>query len=179
MFIYPATRAPTNALPISHIEAFARYATYLSTSRSDSSSPPVLALSSIGQHNGRNPHLFIPSTSPLCPPSLQQTAISLACLGLLSSLLPPQIQSKPARLRRSPAKVRPRLRTKIRDGEAESTRLAKGPMKQGCCVGELALAGPRGGKVGREAIRTFVKDTFVREKERGKRLERCLCNARL
>jgi small subunit ribosomal protein S11 len=41
-------------------------------------------------------------------------------------------------------------------------------------VGELAGWTSWRERVGRDAIRTFVKTTLVREKEKGKRLERCL-----
>jgi small subunit ribosomal protein S11 len=71
------------------------------------------------------------------------------------------------------------LEKKIQDGESEATRLAKEvSWNKDVVVSELAGWTSWREKVGRDAIRAFVKDTLVREKERGKRLERCLRSVR-
>ena len=71
------------------------------------------------------------------------------------------------------------LEQKIRDGETASARLAKEvSWNEDVVVSELAGWTTWRERVGREAIRAFVKDTLVREKERGKRMERCLHSVR-
>lgn len=67
------------------------------------------------------------------------------------------------------------LEQKIKDGEAEVARLAREiSWNKDVVVGELAGWTSWREKVGRDAIRSFVRSTLVRERERGRRLERCL-----
>ncbi|KAJ5926470.1 hypothetical protein N7516_008243 [Penicillium verrucosum] len=174
-------RAPTNALPVSHIEAFARYAAYLSTSRSDSSAllQYLAALSSVDNTTAA---ILISLSRPLAlMSSLSSTNrhISRSRSSLLSSSLPRKFNINLPGFEESRQKSVRDLEQKIHDGESESTRLAKEvSWNKDVVVGELAGWTSWRERVGRDAIRAFVKDTLVREKERGKRLERCLRSVR-
>ncbi|QQK46617.1 Phox-like [Penicillium digitatum] len=174
-------RAPTNALPISHIEAFSRYATYLSTSRSDSS-PLLQYLAALSSIDNTTAAILISLSRPLAlMSSLSSTNrhISRSRSSLLSSSLPRKFNINLPGFEESRQKSVRDLEQKIRDGESESTRLAKEvSWNKDVVVGELAGWTSWRERVGRDAIRAFVKDTLVREKERGKRLERCLRSVR-
>ncbi|KAJ5827449.1 hypothetical protein N7447_004212 [Penicillium robsamsonii] len=174
-------RAPTNVLPVSHIEAFARYASYLSTSRSDSS-PLLQYLAALSSVDNTTAAILISLSRPLTlMSSLSSTNrhISRSRSSLLSSSLPRKFNINLPGFEESRQKSVRDLEQKIRDGESESTRLAKEiSWNKDVVVGELAGWTSWREKVGREAIRAFVKDTLVREKERGKRLERCLRSVR-
>jgi small subunit ribosomal protein S11 len=99
--------------------------------------------------------------------------------SLLSSSLPRKFNLNLPGFEESRQKSVRDLEKKIRDGEAESSRLAKEiSWNKDVVVGELAGWTTWREKVGRDAIRAFVKDTLVREKERGKRMERCLRSVR-
>ncbi|KAJ5794265.1 hypothetical protein N7457_000864 [Penicillium paradoxum] len=174
-------RAPTNALPISHIEAFARYATYLSTSRSDSS-PLLQYLAALSSIDNTTSAILISLSRPLAlMSSLSSTNrhIARSRSSLLSSSLPRKFNINLPGFEESRQKSVRDLEQKVRDGESESTRIAKEiSWNKDVVVGELAGWTSWREKVGRDAIRAFVKDTLVREKERGKRLERCLRSVR-
>jgi small subunit ribosomal protein S11 len=172
-------REPTNALPISHIEAFARYATYLSTSRSDSS-PLLQYLSALTSIDNTTAAILNSLSRPLSIMSTLSSTnrqIARSRSSLLSSSLPRKF-TLPG-FEESRQKSARDLEQKIRDGESESNSLAKEvSWNKDVVVGELAGWTSWREKVGRDAIRAFVKDTLVREKERGKRLERCLRSVR-
>ncbi|CAG8237252.1 unnamed protein product [Penicillium salamii] len=174
-------RKPTNALPTSHIEAFARYATYLSTSRSDSS--PLLqylaALSSIDSTTSAVLEALSRPLSIMSSLSSTNRHISRSRSALLSASLPRKFNINLPGFEESRQRSVRDLEQKIRDGEAESARLAKEvTWNKDVVVSDLAGWTSWREKVGRDAIRAFVKDTLVREKERGKRLERCLRSVR-
>jgi small subunit ribosomal protein S11 len=174
-------REPTNALPVSHIEAFARYATYLSTSRSDSS-PLLQYIAALSSVDNTTAAILESLSRPLSlMSSLSSTTrnISRARSSLLSSSLPRKFNLNLPGFEESRQKSVRDLEKKIRDGESEATRLAKEvSWNKDVVVSELAGWTSWREKVGRDAIRAFVKDTLVREKERGKRLERCLRSVR-
>jgi small subunit ribosomal protein S11 len=174
-------REPTNALPISHIEAFSRYASYLSTSRSDSS--PLLqylaALSSIDNTTAAILNSLSRPLSIMSSLSSTNRQVARSRSSLLSSSLPRKFNLNLPGFEESRQKSARDLEQKIRDGESESNSLAKElSWNKDVVVGELAGWTSWREKVGRDAIRAFVKDTLVREKERGKRLERCLRSVR-
>lgn len=174
-------RKPTNALPVSHIEAFARYATYLSTSRSDSS--PLLqymaALSSIDSTSAAILESLSRPLSIMSALSSTNRHVARSRSSLLSSSLPRKFNLNLPGFEESRQRSIRDLEQKIQDGESESTRLAKEvSWNKDVVVGDLAGWTSWREKVGRDAIRAFVKDTLVREKERGKRLERCLRSLR-
>jgi hypothetical protein len=67
------------------------------------------------------------------------------------------------------------LEQKIQEAEAHIGRLSREiSWNKDVVVGELAGWTSWREKVGRDAIRAFVRSTLVRERERGKRLERGL-----
>ncbi|KAJ5562100.1 hypothetical protein N7535_003442 [Penicillium sp. DV-2018c] len=174
-------RVPTDALPISHVEAFARYATYLSTSRSDSS-PLLQYLAALSSIDNTTSAILASLSRPLSlMSSLSSTnrQVARSRSSLLSSSLPRKFNLNLPGFEESRQKSVRDLEQKIRDGESESARLAKEiSWNKDVVVGELAGWTSWREKVGRDAIRAFVKDTLVREKERGKRLERCLRSVR-
>ncbi|KAJ5762077.1 uncharacterized protein N7511_005459 [Penicillium nucicola] len=174
-------REPTNALPVSHIEAFARYATYLSTSRSDSS-PLLQYIAALSSVDNTTAAILESLSRPLSlMSSLSSTTrnISRSRSSLLSSSLPRKFNLNLPGFEESRQKSVRDLEKKIQDAESEATRLAKEvSWNKDVVVSELAGWTSWREKVGRDAIRAFVKDTLVREKERGKRLERCLRSVR-
>lgn len=172
---------PTNALPLSHIDAFTRYGAYLSTSRSDSS-PLLQYLSALTAIDNTTEAVLISLSRPLSIMSdLTSTnrAISRSRSSLISSSLPRKFNINLPGFEESRQKSVRDLEQKIRDGETASARLAKEvSWNKDVVVSELAGWTTWRERVGREAIRAFVKDTLVREKERGKRMERCLHSVR-
>lgn len=174
-------REPTNALPTSHITAFARYGSCLSTSSTDSS--PLLqyiaALTSIDNTTAAILKSLSRPLSIMSNLTSTNRTIARSRSSLLSSSLPRKFNLNLPGFEESRQKSVRDLEKKIRDGEAESSRLAKEiSWNKDVVVGELAGWTTWREKVGRDAIRAFVKDTLVREKERGKRMERCLRSVR-
>lgn len=172
---------PANTLPSSHVEAFTRYGNYLSTSISDSS-PLLQYLSALTSIDNTTAAILTSLSRPLSLMSnLTSTnrSISRSRSSLLSASLPRKFNINLPGFEESRQKSVRDLENKIRDGEIQSNRLAKEvSWNKDVVVGELAGWTTWREKVGRDAIRAFVKDTLVREKERGKRLERCLRSVR-
>lgn len=179
--ILSTLQEPTNALPLSHIEAFTRYAACLSTSRSDSS-PLLQYLSALTAVDNTTAAILLSLSRPLSIMSdLTSTnrAISRSRSSLISSSLPRKFNINLPGFEESRQKSVRDLEQKVRDGETASARLAKEvSWNKDVVVSELAGWTTWRERVGREAIRAFVKDTLVREKERGKRMERCLHSVR-
>ncbi|EAW22883.1 putative VPS9 domain protein [Aspergillus fischeri NRRL 181] len=168
---------PTNALPRSHVDAFARYASYLSTSSSDSS--PLLQFLSIFSSIDNTTVAILGSLSrPISLISnLQSTTRNLSRnrTSLISSSLPRKFNINFPGLEESRQKSVRDLEHKIQEAEAHIGRLSREiSWNKDVVVGELAGWTSWREKVGRDAIRAFVRSTLVRERERGKRLERCL-----
>ncbi|KAJ5939528.1 hypothetical protein N7466_002662 [Penicillium verhagenii] len=172
---------PTNALPQSHIDAFTRYGTCLSTSSSDSS-PLLHYLATLTSIDNTTAAILTSLSRPLSLMSdLTSTNRSVARSrsSLISSSLPRKFNINLPGFEESRQKSVRDLEQKIGEGEAESARLAREvSWNKDVVVGELAGWTTWREKVGREAIRAFVKNTLVREKERGKRMERCLRSVR-
>lgn len=172
---------PTNALPKSYIEAFTRYGTCLSTSSSDSS-PLLHYLAALTAIDNTTAAILTSLSRPLSLMSdLTSTnrTIARSRSSLLSSSLPRKFNINLPGFEESRQKSARDLEQKIGDGEVESARLAREvSWNKDVVVGELAGWTTWREKVGREAIRAFVKNTLVREKERGKRMERCLRSVR-
>ncbi|KAH8693242.1 putative VPS9 domain protein [Talaromyces proteolyticus] len=170
-------RAPTNALPTSHIDAFARYAAAVATSTSDSS-PLLQFLTTITS---------IQSTTTAISNALSRPGrlvdilastnrnLSRSRSSLVSSSLPRKFNLNLPVLEESRQKNIRDLEQKISESEAQASRLAREvSWNKDIVVGELAGWTSWREKVGRDAIRAFVKATVVQERERGRRLERCL-----
>jgi small subunit ribosomal protein S11 len=106
-------------------------------------------------------------------------SISRSRSSLISSSLPRKFNINLPGFEESRQKSVRDLEQKIHDGELQSSRLAKEiTWNKDVVIGELAGWTTWREKVGRDAIRAFVKDTLVRERERGKRIERCLRSVR-
>lgn len=174
-------QTPTNALPTSHVEAMNRFATYMSTSSSDSSPLIQFLASVISSHSTTTAIL----TSLARPTNLISTlnsttrSLSRSRSALLSSSLPRKFNLNLPGLEESRQKSVRDLEQKIEDTENQVSRLGKEiAWNKDVVVGELAGWTSWREKVGRDAIKTFVRASLVREKERGKRLERTLRNVR-
>lgn len=175
--IVSTLREPTNALPKSHVEAFSRYASYISTSSSDSS-PLLQYLSALTSIDNTTAAVLDSLSRPLCIMSnLSSTnrTLSRTRSSLVSSSLPRKFNINFPGLEESRQKSARDLEHKIHDLEMQVSRLSREiTWNKDVVVGELAGWTSWREKVGRDAIRSFAKATLVREKERGKRLERCL-----
>ncbi|RAH63951.1 putative VPS9 domain protein [Aspergillus aculeatinus CBS 121060] len=170
-------KEPTQALPQSHVEAFIRYALCLSTSSSDSS--PLLQFVAAFTSIDNNTTAVLASLSrPIGLISNLASAnrnLSRSRSSLLSSSLPRKFNLNFPGLEESRQKSVRELESKIQESEAQVSRLSREiTWNKDVVVGELAGWTSWREKIGRDAIRSFVKATLVREKERGKRLERCL-----
>jgi small subunit ribosomal protein S11 len=174
-------KEPTNALPPTYIDAFTRYGSYLSTSASDSS-PLLQFLAALTSMDNTTAAILTSLSRPLTLMSTLTSTnrgISRSRSSLLSSSLPRKFNINLPGFEESRQKSVRDLEQKIRDGEVQSSRLAKEvTWNKDVVIGELAGWTTWREKVGRDAIRAFVKDTLVREKERGKRIERCLRSVR-
>ncbi|EPS32118.1 hypothetical protein PDE_07077 [Penicillium oxalicum 114-2] len=170
-------KEPTNALPIAHIEAFARYGSYLSTSTSDSS-PLLQFLAALMSMDNTTAAILSSLSRPLTLMSTltaTNRGISRSRSSLLSSSLPRKFNLNLPGFEESRQKSVRDLEQKIREGEFQSSRLAREiTWNKDVVVSELAGWTTWRERVGRDAIRAFVKNTLIREKERGKRIERCL-----
>ncbi|KAJ5893911.1 hypothetical protein N7495_005602 [Penicillium taxi] len=172
---------PTSALPLAHIEAFTRYGTYLSTSSSDSS-PLLQYIAALTSMDNTTAAILTALSRPLSVMSnLTSTNRNIARSrsSLISASLPRKFNINLPGFEESRQKSARELEQKIRDNEAQAVRLAKElSWNKDVVVGELAGWTTWREKVGRDAIRAFVKETLIREKERGKRIERCLLSVR-
>ncbi|XHF97236.1 hypothetical protein AWENTII_000834 [Aspergillus wentii] len=179
--IVSTLKEPTNALPKSHLDAFARYASHISTSSSDSS-PLLQYLAALSSIDNTTAAILGSLSRPI---SLMSTLSSLnrnlsrSRTSLVSSSLPRKFNLNFPGLEESRQKSVRDLEQKVHESETQISHLSREiTWNKDVVVGELAGWTSWREKVGREAIRSFVKTTIVREKERGKRLERCLRGVR-
>ena len=170
-----------NTVPRAHVDALMRYAVSLSTSSSDSS--PLLQY--IGILSSIDSTTTAMLTALARPVSLVSNLVSInrnlmrSRSSLLSSSLPRKFNLSFPGLEESRQKSARDLEHKIQDSEVQSSHLAREiTWNKNVVIGELAGWTSWSEKVGRDAIRAFVKDTLVVERERGKRLERCLRSIR-
>ncbi|KAL3458780.1 hypothetical protein BJX64DRAFT_211366 [Aspergillus heterothallicus] len=172
---------PTNALPRPHIEAFTRYAAALSTSSSDSS-PLIQFLSTLSSIDTTTAAIMASLSRPLSLVSTLNSAtrnLGRSRSQLSSSSLPRKFNLNFPGLEESRARSIRDLTQKIADTESHIGRLSRElSWNKDVVVGELAGWTSWRENVGREAIRVFVRGTLVRERERRKRLERCLWGVR-
>ncbi|OAX85241.1 hypothetical protein ACJ72_00363 [Emergomyces africanus] len=166
---------PSNALPTSHVETFARYAACISTSSVDSS-PLVQFLTALTSSHSTTAAVLNALSRPgklISNLNTEIRGLTRAHSSLASSSLPRKF-TFPG-LEESRQKSMRDLEHKILESTAEAEQLEKEiSWNKDVVVGELAGWTTWREKVGRAAIRAFVKTTLVREKERGKGLERCL-----
>ncbi|KAF5855913.1 hypothetical protein ETB97_008198 [Aspergillus alliaceus] len=174
-------KKPTNALPQTHVDAFHRYATYLSTSSSDSS-PLLQFLSAVTSIDNTTSAILDSLARPINLISTLSSAsrsLSRARSSLASTTLPRKFNLNFPGLEESRQKSARDLETKIQESESQIAHLSREiTWNKDVVVSELAGWTTWREKVGRDAIRAFVKATLVQEKERGKRLERCLRSVR-
>ena len=168
---------PTNTLPRSHLDSFARYAAAVSTSNSDSSALTQY-LTTI---------TAVQSTTAAILESLSRPAKLISALGttnrnisrsrstLISSSLPRKFNINLPGLEESRQKNIRELEHKIRESEAQASRTGREiTWNKDVVVGELAGWTTWREGTGRDAIRSFAKATLIREKERLRKLELCL-----
>ncbi|PKY07495.1 putative VPS9 domain protein [Aspergillus campestris IBT 28561] len=172
---------PTCALPTAHIDAFARYASYLSTSASDSS-PLLQFLGGLSAIDNTTTAILNSLTRPvklISSLAASTRALSRSRSSLISSSLPRKFNINLPGLEESRQKSVRDLENKVQESEAQVAHISREiTWNKDVVVGELAGWTSWREQIGRDALRSFVKDTLVRERERGKRLERCLRSAR-
>ncbi|KAI5303761.1 hypothetical protein KEM56_007218 [Ascosphaera pollenicola] len=170
---------PTNALPSSYIEIFARFASYHASSAIDSS--PLVKFLTVLMSSYRTTSAVLESLSrPVTLISkLNSSTRTLSRLhsSLASSTMPRKF-SFPV-LEESRQKSVRDLEAKVLTLTNEIEQLSKEiSWNKDVIVGELAGWTSWREVVGREALKKYVRASLVREKERGRRLERCLRSLR-
>ncbi|KAJ5098984.1 hypothetical protein N7532_005985 [Penicillium argentinense] len=170
-------QGPSNTLPASHADAFTRYGGCLSTSNTESS--PLLqyiaALTSIDNTTAAILKTLSRPLSLISDLNSLERNIARNHSSLISSSLPRKFNLNLPGFEESRQKTIRDLRSKIKEDQLQCDRLAREiSWNKDVVVGELAGWTTWREKAGRDAIRAFVKETLVREKERGKRIERCL-----
>lgn len=170
-------KAPTNALPVSYIDAFARHAAAMSTS-SSGSSPLLQFLTTIASIQSTTSAVLNALSRPgrlIYTLTSTNRNLSRSRSSLASSSLPRKFNLNLSVLEESRQKNLRELEQKIQDSEAQSSRLSREiSWNKDVVVSELAGWTSWRENVGRDAIRAFVRASVVQEKERGRRLERCL-----
>ncbi|KAL6239772.1 hypothetical protein BDW75DRAFT_197341 [Aspergillus navahoensis] len=178
---FSTLKYPTNALPPSHIDAFTRYASYLSTSTSDSS-PLLQFLSNLSSIDTTTSAILSSLSRPLSLiSSLNSSSRTLTRSrnALASSSLPRKFNLNFPGLEESRLRSLRDLQEKITNSENQIARLSREiTWNKDVVVGELAGWTSWRERIGREAIKDLVRSTLVREKERRRRLERCLRSVR-
>lgn len=168
-------QAPTSGLPQSHIDAFNRFAAcYASTSLD--SSPLTQFLTALSSSQATTAAMLESLARPgtlIARLTAATRSLARAHSTLASSSLPRKF-SFPG-LEESRQRSIREQGSRIVELNAEIDRVGKEiAWNKDVVVGELAGWTDWRGKLGKDAIRDYVKTTLVREKERGKRMERCL-----
>ncbi|KAK2838249.1 hypothetical protein FQN49_006468, partial [Arthroderma sp. PD_2] len=166
---------PANALPPRHVHAFHRFVSSFSLSSTDSS-PLIQFLAALTSSQNTTSAMLSSLSRPnnliLTLNSAQRT-LSRARTAVASSSLPRKFnfsvleESRQRSIREQEGKI------SMLTAEIEEVRKEISWNKD-VVVGELAGWSSWREETGRQAIRNFVKMTLIREKERGKRMERCL-----
>lgn len=170
-------KAPTDALPTSHIDAFSRYAGAIATSSSDSS--PLLqfltTFTSIQSTTAAVLNALSRPTRTIYTLASTKRNLSRTRSALLSSTLPRKFNLNLPGSEESRQKNVRELEKRIKESEAEVASLSREiSWNKDVVVGELAGWTSWRESVGRDAIRSFARATLVQERERGRRLERCV-----
>ncbi|KAE8549587.1 hypothetical protein EYB25_008109 [Talaromyces marneffei] len=172
-------KPPSNAIPVSHIDAFAQYAAAMSTSSSDSS-PLLQFLTTLTSVQSTTTAVLSALSRPgrlIYTLSSTNRNLSRSRSSLASSSLPRKFNLNLSVLEESRQKNLRELEQKINESEAQASRLSREiSWNKDVVVSELAGWTSWREKVGRDAIRAFVRATVVQERERDRRLERCLRN---
>jgi hypothetical protein len=165
---------PATLLPKAHVDAVARYSTLMTTS--PESSPLVSFVQAVtGFHT-----TITAIQSSLLKPTNLISRINEATRALARNRQNLNSQSLPRKFQ-FPGLEESRLRgmkdseRKIAEGEQEIVQMGKElRYSQEVVLGELAGWTDWREKVGKEAVRAFVRGMVVKEKERYKGLQRCL-----
>lgn len=173
---------PTETLPSTYVAALSRFATALMTDTfsadTSSSSPLAQFLSATNSIQGTTSAIQRSLSRPTrLIQALQSTNRNLmrARSSLQSASLPRKFNLNLPGLEESRQKNVRDLEQKIQDSQAQAARLAREiTWNKNVVVGELAGWTSWRERVGRDAIRAFVRSTLIQERERGRRLERCL-----
>jgi hypothetical protein len=168
---------PTDALPAAYVDAFSRYAAAVSTTSSDSS--PLIqfltAATSVQSTTSAILNSLARPTRLIYTLGSTNRNLSRSRSSLISSSLPRKFNLNLPGLEESRQKSARELEHKIKETEAQASRLAREiTWNKDVVVGELAGWTSWREQVGRDAIRSFARATLVAERERGRRLERCL-----
>ncbi|KAI5294160.1 hypothetical protein KEM52_004583 [Ascosphaera acerosa] len=172
-------QAPTHALPSAYVEVFARFAAHQSASNVDSS-PLMRFLTSLLALNRATAAV---QTSLQRPVSLvAQLDASTRTLTRLHSQLASSTMPRKFSflvLEESRARNARELEAKVLTLTHEIEQLSKEiSWNKDVLVGELAGWTSWREVVGRQALRKYVQSSLVRERERGRRLDRCLRSLR-
>ena len=165
---------PATLLPKAHIDAFARYSTLLTTNPESS---PLLSF--VQAVTGFHTTITAIQSSLLKPTNLINR-INEATRTLARNRQNLDSQSLPRKfqfpgLEESRIKTMKDLERKIAEGQQEIVQLGKElRYSQEVVLGELAGWTDWREKVGKEAVRAFVRGMVTKEKERYKGLQRCL-----
>jgi small subunit ribosomal protein S11 len=170
-------KPPTNSLPVSYVDAFTRYTVAVATSSSDSS-PLLQFLTTMASIQSTTTAISDALSRPgrlINALASTKRNLSRSRSSLVSSSLPRKFNLSLPVLEESRQKNIRDLEQKINESEAQASRLSREiSWNKDVVVGELAGWTSWREKVGRDAIRAFVRATVVQERERGRRLERCL-----
>ncbi|KAI2033429.1 hypothetical protein LOZ52_003504 [Ophidiomyces ophidiicola] len=166
---------PTNILPQLHIDAMNRFAASYASSSHDSTPLTQFLASLTSSHTTTAAMLDSLSRPGTLISSLNSSTRSLARShsSLASNSLPRKFNFPG--LEESRQRSMREQEQKIKELNLEVEQMGREiAWNKDVVVGELAGWTDWRGKVGKAAIREFVKTTLVREKERAKRMERCL-----
>ena len=166
----------TNILPQAYIDALSRYSYRMANPRD--SSPVYTFTQSISAFHST----ILAILSSLSRPSMlisnltaQSRNLSRNRSALVSTSGPRKFFDNLPGLEDNRQNKIKELEKKIRDGEKEVEKLGKElAWTREVVVGELAGWTEWRERMGREAVRRFVKGMVIRERERGRGLERCL-----
>jgi Ankyrin repeats (many copies)/PX domain len=171
----------TNGLPKPYINAFMRYAAAISTSAPDSS-PLMQYLTTVTSAQSATAAILDSLARPsklIYTLASANRNIARSRSSLVSSSLPRKFNLNLPGLEESRQKTVRDLEQKLKDSEAQASRLGREiAWNKDVVVGELAGWTTWRERVGGDAIRSFARVTLVREKEYCKRLERCLRSLR-
>ncbi|KAM5470119.1 hypothetical protein MauCBS54593_004002 [Microsporum audouinii] len=166
---------PANVLPHHYVRAFHRFVSSFNLSSTDSS-PLIQFLAALISSQNTTTAMLTSLSRPnnlILSLNSAQRALSRARSAVASSSLPRKFnfsvleESRQRSIREQETKIAT-LTTEIDEVRKEIS------WNKDVVVGELAGWSSWREQTGRQAIRNFVKTTLIREKERGKRMERCL-----
>ncbi|EFR03653.1 hypothetical protein MGYG_06648 [Nannizzia gypsea CBS 118893] len=173
--MFSSLQPPANILPHQYVRAFHRFVSSYNLSSTDSS-PLIQFLAALTSSQNTTRAMLSSLSRPnnlILRLNSAQRSLSRARSAVASSSLPRKFnfsvleESRQRSIREQESKIAT-LTTEIDEVRKEIS------WNKEVVVGELAGWSSWREQTGRKAIRDFVKTTLIREKERGKRMERCL-----